>query len=299
MNQYDTFIRDYLYEHRSVSFEKIGTITLDNRPASPEQPPSPASIHFQFNKRAVTTPDLVAFIAAKTGKNKVLINSDLESFVELMRQFINIGNPHQIEGVGIIKLGKSGDYEFAALDNTNKKDDAKASRKQKESYDSPLITKKSSNKSILMFFALMIVLGVLGVIGWGSYKLFVENKNNTPAINTDTIAHTTLPVESLPDTTITKTDSLLKPDSTINIARGDSADYKYIYETTTSAARAYERVNTLKAWGHPSMVDSVKRDSSTIYTLYFKYRLSNADTARMRDSIQKLLSRKIRIRPAG
>ena len=105
MNQYDTLIRDYFYEHKSVSFENVGELIIDTNIASPEQPPSKAAIHFKFNKRAITSPGLAEYIAAKTGKNKVLINSDLESFVELMRQFMNIGKPYEMEGVGILKLG--------------------------------------------------------------------------------------------------------------------------------------------------------------------------------------------------
>ncbi|QEC70025.1 hypothetical protein FRZ67_22985 [Panacibacter ginsenosidivorans] len=299
MNHYDALIRDYLYEYKSVSFEKIGELVLDST-VSPDQPISKTSIHFTVSKRAVTTPELATFIAGKTGKSKVLINSDLESFVELMRQFINIGKPYEMEGVGIFKLGKSGEYEFAAFDETYtyKREETKSSKKQKSGIDSPLAVKNSSNKNLLMFFALIIILGVLGVIGWGTYKLFV-NKNNTSAQTqtiADTATQTAPPLKPLQDSTAIKTDSLQTKDS-IAVAVNDSASYKFIYETTTSSARAYDRVNTLRSFGHPSAVDSIKRDSVTVYTLYFKYRLSAADTAIMKDSLQKLLSRKIRIRP--
>ena len=152
-----------------------------------------------------------------------------------------------------------------------------------------------------MLFALVIVLGVLGVVGWGTYKLFVENKNNTPSqtqnATTDTSIQNSIQPQALPDTATAKTDSLPKQDSIV-VSAPDSAEYKFFHETTTSAARAYERMRVLKTWGHPSEVDSVKRDSVTVYHLYFKYRLNVADTAAMKDSVQKLLSRKVRIRPA-
>jgi len=301
VNQYDTLIRDYFYEHKSVTFEKVGELTLDTNIASPEQPPSKASIHFRYDKRAVTTPALAEYIAGKTGKNKVLINSDLESFVELMRQFMNIGKPYEMEGVGILKLGSKGEYEFAAFDEAHKKEESKAVRKQKAKADSPLAVKSSSNKSILMLFALVIVLGVLGVVGWGTYKLFVENKNNTASqaetANADTTMQDSIQPRYLPDTAIVKTDSLPKQDAGI-VSASDSAEYKFIHETTMSAARAYERMRVLKTWGHPSGVDSVKRDTATVYTLYFKYKLNAADTTAIKDSVQKLLNRKVRIKPA-
>lgn len=301
MNQYDTLIRDYFYENKSVSFEKVGELRIDTGIASAEQMSSKQAIHFMFNKRAITSPGLADFIAAKTGKNKVLIGSDLESFVELMRQFMNIGKPYEMEGVGILKLGSSGEYEFAAFDDTYKKDEPKISRKQKAKTDSPLAVKKSSNKGILMLFALVIVLGVLGVIGWGTYKLFVENKNNaavqTETLNTDTSAqNNTVPPVSQ-DTTVFREDSVPEKDTAV-ISLKDTMEYKFIHETTTSAARAYERMRVLRSWGHPSGVDSVKRDSVTFYTLYFKYRLNVTDTAAMKDSLQKLLNRKVKIKPA-
>jgi nucleoid DNA-binding protein len=302
VNQYDSLIRDYLYENKQISFEKIGNITLDDKNASVENPPLPASIHFQFNKRAETSPELAVFIAAKTGKNKVLIASDLESFVELMRQFMNIGKPYEMDGVGIFKISRTGEYEFAAFDQSNKKEESKSSQRQKqrerERNDSPLSPKKTSNKNALMLFALVIVLGVLGVVGWGTYKLFIENKNST-AVNTDTALQSNIAAPLVPDTTKTgiSSDTLFIKDSSASTA-ADSAQYKFIYETTSSALRAYERVKTLRAWGHPSEVDSVKRDSSSSYILFFRYKLSVADTASMKDSIQKLLNRKIRIRPA-
>jgi len=298
VNHYDALIRDYLYEYKSVSFEKIGELVLDSS-ASADQPISKGSIHFTVSKRAITTPELAAFIAGKTGKNKVLISSDLESFVELMRQFMNIGKPYEMEGVGIFKLGKAGEYEFAVFDETHKREETKSSRKQKSRTDSPLSVKNSSNKSLLMFFALIIILGVLGVIGWGSYKLFVNNKNSTPSqiqnAGVDTTTQSNLPANPLVDSTAIKADSLQKKDSA-TFATSDSATYKFIHETTTSSVRAYERMNSLRSFGHPSSIDSVKRDSLTVYTLYLKYRLSTADTALMRDSLQKLLNRKIKIK---
>jgi len=296
VNQYDTLVRDFLYDHSTISFEKVGTLTLGNKPISAEQPLSPGAISFQFNKRAVTSPELSEFIAAKTGKSKTLINSDLESYVEMMRQFINIGNPYEIEGLGVLKLGKTGEYEFSPFDISHKKEETRSSKKQKERNESSLSPRKTTNRNALILFALVIILGVLGVIGWGSYKLFIENKNKTVKTNTDT-ANTS--VQTITQDTLAKinTDTLAKQDSAANkILKGDSLEYRFIHEITKSAARAYPRVTVLKQSGYPSMIDSVKADSVTYYTLYFKYKLSSVDTAMMRDSIQKLLNRKIRIK---
>jgi hypothetical protein len=296
VNQYDTLIRDFLSEHNTISFEKVGTLTVGNTPITAEQPLSPGTISFRYDKRAITSPELCEFIAAKTGKSKILIGSDLESYIEMMRQFINIGNPYEIDGLGILKLGKTGEYEFSPFDLSNKKEETRSSKKQKDRNESPLAPGKTSNRNALILFALIIILGILGVIGWGSYKLFIENKNKTAKTNADT---TVAPLQTaIPDTTTKiNNDSLAKQDSAANqILKVDSFDYRFIHEITRSADRAYPRVTALKQYGYPSMIDSVKTDTATYYTLYFKYKLSSADTAMMRDSVQKLLNRKIRIK---
>jgi hypothetical protein len=44
--------------------------------------------------------ELVIFIAENTGKMKSLVASDLDSNLELARQFLNIGKPYLFEGIG-------------------------------------------------------------------------------------------------------------------------------------------------------------------------------------------------------
>ena len=287
MSQYDTLIRDYIYEHKKISFEKVGELVLEGNSSDP------SSFKFTYNKRATTTPELITYISEKTGKNKALIASDIESFLELMRQFMNIGKPYEMEDVGMFKLGNAGIYEFSAIDYSHRKEEP---RKQKARQEVPLAAKKSSNKNVLTFFALLIVLGVLGVVGWGTYKLFIEKttvQTQQPVEDSLSTAATTPP---LTDTATQAKDSVPNQDSTTIVALSDSSMYKFIHETTTSAARAYQRTTSLKTFKHPAFIDSTKRDSVTFYTLYMQYKLTARDTAIMRDSLQKLLGRKVKIK---
>src|SRR4051812_8109154 len=123
MNHYDPFIQDFLSQYRSVSFEKIGHITIGN-----SQGISESSVIFQYDKKATNTPELINFIAEKTGKNKFLIESDLESHFELTRQFINIGKPYELEGLGFISLSKSGEYTFTPYEREGKEEHKRRKR---------------------------------------------------------------------------------------------------------------------------------------------------------------------------
>lgn len=288
VNQYDLLIADYLSENKSVSFEKIGTLSFFDNSNAAEPPVPKGALQFKYDKKAITDPGLIDYIAQRASKNKGLILSDLESYIELMRQFINIGKPYEMESVGVFKLAKSNEYEFTAYDSTTNTEEQKKPRKQYASGSSPLVAEKSSNRSALMLLAMLIVLAVLGVIGWGAYKLFVTKSNSN--INKDTMAA----AENVIDTTANSNTANLSK-GTASLIRKDTADYKFIFENTTSETRARKRTEQLRNLGNASGVDSLVTDTGRVYQLYLKLRLHYADTARAKDSIQKYLQRSIKI----
>ncbi len=294
MNHYDLLIRDFLLNYKSLSLEKIGTLTIDEKSLPAHHLP----LQFQYDKKAITTPELITYIVERTGKSKVLIQSDIESFTELMRQLINIGNPYEIERVGAFRLAQSGEYEFIAYDIPVGKEEQKISKKHQPTGLMPL-NKRSSNKSALMLVSFIIILGILGVIGWGAYNFFVNSaKKPTPA---DTVVAT---APSVADTTASATDSItLLRDTTqkdtTTMATTDTAEYKFIYETTSSSARANIRTNQLISFGDHAAFDSIATDTGNIYQLYIKMKLYYADTARAKDSLERYLQRNIKIARAN
>jgi len=283
-------------QHKSLSIEKIGSLTIDEKKQSSHLP-----LQFQYDKKARTTPELINYIAERTGKNKVLIQSDLEFYTESMRQLMNIGKSHEIEGVGVFKLAQSGEYEFSVYQIPAGKEEHKATKKQQKSSLIPA-DKRGSDKSVLMVLSLIIILGILGVIGWGTYNFFV---NNTNGHNTDTVVTTTPQINdslsSMRGDTIfsnTDSDSSIKDTTqrdTISVVKADTADYKFIFETTSSAERANSRTNQLIRYGNHAGFDSVATDTGKIYRLYLKRRLNYADTASVRDSLERYLQSHIKI----
>ena len=287
MNHYDLIIRDYLEEQKSVSFEKIGSLVITDKNTSEDQQFIPGSLQFKYNKKAATSPGLVDYIAQRLAKNKGLIQSDLESYIELMRQFINIGKPYEMEGVGVFKLAKSNEYEFTAYDMSEKKEEQKSGKRQHPANTSPLTVKHRNNRSALMLLAVLIILTVLVVIGWGTYKLLMPG--DSPKSDTAVLSNNSKPAD-----TIVSTNNLLPADSRA-ITKGDTADYKFIYETTSLSSRAYLRTAQLKKFGNQAAIDSIGADSAKVYELYIKMRLYNADTTKAKDSIQKHLQRSVKI----
>jgi len=301
VNQYDTLIKDFFYENKFISFEKIGTLTLSES-YIPGHAPEPGSIKPQFDKKAETSPELAVYISSKTGKNRILLQSDLESYVELMRQFMNIGKPSEIEGIGNFKLGRTGEYVFEQSDPSQKKDDYKPVKKQAQTNESQFTSKNATNNNVVMLLALVIVLGLLGILGWGSYKLFIEQKplitSQADSLQSSYNTQDSQAVLQTPPDTSTNTASVpVGPiDSIATTPITDTAVYKFIHERTIDSARAYSRTAKLRTYGYPAYIDSVQRDTITYYTLYVQYKLAAADTTRYRDSLNKNFQRKITIK---
>ena len=72
----------------------------------------PDAFSFDYNLKTGEDEKLVDYIVEHTNKIKPLASSDLESYAILAKQFLNIGKPLVMEGVGSIQKSQQGIYEF-------------------------------------------------------------------------------------------------------------------------------------------------------------------------------------------
>ncbi|HNP22849.1 MAG TPA: hypothetical protein PKM63_15755 [Panacibacter sp.] len=294
MNHYDVYIGEFLSRNKAISLGKIGHLSYFSE-ADAGQHVLTGSLHFTYDKKAVTSPELIDYIAEQTGKKRTLIDSDVDSYFELARQIINIGNPHEIEGIGVFRINKTGQIEFSIPEPGLKKEEARSSKKQQSLSGTSFQPEKRKSKNALMVFAAVIVLAVLVVIGWGTYKLFIGN--SALLKDTDTAEEVTI----LPhkDTTITPVkDSAISSQQTPVVNSNDSAYYRFIHETTKYALRAQKRTETLRSYGNPAAYDSLQTDSGKIYRLYLKIKILPVDSTRVKDSLQKNFQRTVAIEKA-
>lgn len=292
MNHYNPLIRDYLLQYKSLSLEKIGTLIIDETSSAHH-----LTVQFQYDKKAGTSPELINYIAERTGKSKVLIESDIESYTETMRQLINIGKPYAIEGIGEYKLAQTGEYAFSVYEMPSGKEEHKTVRRQPSGELMPG-KKRSSNRNALILVSLIIILGVLGVIGWGTYNFFAGNVKESGLNDSGAVAN----APPLNDTaSFLATDSItsIKGDTakidTTRTIKTDTADYKFIYETTLLPERATRRTNQLIRFGERADFDSIETGAGQLYRLYIRKRLSTIDTTREKDSLERYLQRPIRV----
>lgn len=245
--------------------------------------------------------DLIAFISEHTGKMKPLAISDLESYLTLGKQFLYIGKPFYLEGIGTLQFSKAGSFDFIPGEFVTTKleepvfervDERKKPYEEEERLAVP--ARKGSGKTILIW---IIVLIALGLAGWGGYYYYTNYylADSSPAAKQALATDSTAAENS----TLTGSDSLnlaasntagvdsARPDRPL-ATQGDSFDKntfkKFIVESTTDKLRALNRFRKLKSFGNDIELQTT---DSVNFSLFFVLPATNADTLRIRDSLNR------------
>ena len=277
-------LAQYLYTHKRLDLPGIGTFFLDTSVvAQPENSKHRSSVaegvRFEPNVSVSDPAELVNYISSKTGKMKPLAASDLESYLELAKQFLNIGKPFTFEGIGNLMKIKPGEYEFSSeaimtekrKDIPEKEPSATAGEEKYESFLSNP-SKKSFRKPVL---TLLILLGI-GLAIWGGYIISSNNSDNDNS-SEEATTNNALPVDS----------SQLKPKDTV-VPKPVITDYKYVLEIA-KAKRAFRRYNQLRDidW----KVEMETKDSID-FKLYMLLPV-RPDTTKVLDSLTVLTGKRV------
>lgn len=290
----------YLYQKKKLNLPGIGTFEAANEIAVPEDNDKhPARVEgITFQSKFVPEPDddFIEFIKTHTGKMKPLAISDLESYLMLSKQFLNIGKPFYIEGIGTLQKVNDGSLQFTPGEYVSTKleppslekhaaAENKKVRQREEHHD--YSRGGSGSKKALMLFVFVATIALIGVGGYFLYK------SNTPE---DEITHTAVnsisPItDSSNNTTNVYSDSLTvnsnadTTSSTMAAAPVSTApgNYKFIMETTASKNRALTRHAYVNKISRRIQLEA-KADSS-LFKIFVVLPASPADTARIKDSL--------------
>lgn len=286
MNQYEQFISEFLAENKEVSLEKIGTIkTAGYTDAETNLVPA----EFIFDPKAATTSELIDYISSRMGKSKMLVASDIQSHLTQAREFINIGKAYEIINIGFIKKNNAGIFEMIP---------ASQAVKAQKNFSRPAtrnVQKKKKGTSLVQLFTLLIVLAILGGLGYEAYEFFISSKNK----NANQAEETTTTDSLNNDTTVT---NAKKPSAdTVNSAAKttydsiDTVNVHYVFEKTNLLLRAQSRTAKLISYGNVAGYDSVTTPAGKTYSLYLLQKSRIADTARIKDSLSKYLQKNIEV----
>lgn len=289
----EQLIVQHLYKQKEVTLQGIGTIRLNPDvvlPADTEKDftmPDNA-FGFQYNLKAGEDEALIDHIVQQTRKMKALASSDMESYAMLAKQFLNIGKPLVIEGVGTIQKNQIGNYEFIAghfvtpkIDDIPKQ--LREKRDESVSFESEAKT-DNSRRNVLMVVSLLFI-GMAIFAAW----YFISNRK--PSTPVEPIATEQIPV--IQNTVKKDTIAVIKPDSIPSVVAAplvkDSNSFSIVikdYSTKDAAEKAYARLST---YGHTLKVVTV---DSTHFQLTMPFEKPLTDTTVVRDSLKKFFGGK-------
>jgi hypothetical protein len=284
----EQLIVQHLYNSKQVTLQGIGTIHLNPSVSFPSEGDKDFvmpenALSFDYDLKAKEDDSLIAFIVEKTRKIKPLATADLESFSILSKQFLNIGKPLVIEGVGTIQKSQQGDYEFKPGNFiTPKIDDVPKQLREKRD---ETVSFESEGKPDNSRRNLLIVAAVLiAVLAGMSAYYFISNKRVSSAGAGISSQQIEVPiVDSVKkDSTakITTDTSKQLPAQTITT---DSNNFKIVIKEYTTLATATKAFNRLIEYGHK--VELITVDSAH-YRLAMGFAKPLSDTFQVKDSLR-------------
>lgn len=290
-------IVQHLYKTKKVTLQGIGTFTLNPSIALPgenekdkhfELPDN--AIEFEYNLKALEDEALIKYIVAHTSKILPLASADLDSYVMLAKQFLNIGKPLVIEGIGTIQKNQVGNYQFIPghfitprIDDIPKQ--IREKRDESVTFESEPRT-NNSRRNLMIFFTFLVIISTV----FGIYY-FVTHRS--PA------EYTSLPVtenQSLKDATfIDSVRQQLRDTVAVNTVATTVTNptpimgFKIIlknYNSEKSVKAAFDR---LRSYGHK--VEIIKIDSAN-FQLALPFTTPLSDTTRAKDSLREFFGGK-------
>lgn len=290
----------YLLKNKSLSLQGIGTFHLDARVSDAADPQKPIilpenAVSFHYDPRTTEEEGLVDFIVEYTHKIKPLASSDLESFLSLGRQFLNIGNPFVLQNIGTLEKTNSGELVFKPgqmvaekIEPHKIKNNEPDVETDEENYFNEYQKQRKSRNGPKLLLAFLILL-VLGFIGWSVWH-YLGNKKDTP----ENVTSTEPIVPITEDTSSFKKDSTVianaVADSINSIQKNtsDTVNFKIVIGQYRTVAAAERRLNELKKYRRNVITYT---DDSVIYKIAEPFNLPFSDTAKMLDSMKRYYSK--------
>jgi hypothetical protein len=274
----------------------LGIFTLDKSVVLPEENDRtllsmPNAVQFQNANIASADKELITFICENTGKIKPLAISDLDSYLNLGTEMLNIGKPFHLEGIGTITKNKAGKFDFTPGEYTVIKENMgspehgkkKIYAKEKKQVNIPASV---APNNILKVLALVAALIIVGLGGWLMYK---KSSSAVSDNVIDTVAVVQAPPPSVADSLAhdsTRHDTA-KPKSTdtpLSASNGTSTLYKFIILATANKEHAVRRYNQLISF---QLKAHLYQRDSTFFKVYFQFPAMNRDTTHIKDSLRR------------
>ena len=294
--KFDDLLAQYLYENKTLQLQGIGTFKLDGAIVLPSPQDKEIfypieGLNFIYSPKDQTNEDLIIFLVKKLGKIQPLVRSDLESYLSNIKQFINIGKPYTIEGIGTLNKNNQGTYEFTPGTFLPAKEELSPHRDNPEHMHRQKAKKSESNRSATIILMIIAVVAFFGAAIWGI--TYLMNKNKDKEISQVIEDSSTLNNVALPPDTLQNTTTQQSTTETSQLNNSVAYDYKMIFDITKSKERVFARSARLTKDGVAFKIDTLRINDTLNYRMYISRKLMTTDTLAVRDSLRKFFLKSI------
>ena len=285
----------YLLRTKKLTLQGIGTFQLEGPIQESDDPEKPVvipenSISFHYDPKATEDEELVNFIVIHTRKIKPLASSDLDSFLSLGRQFLNIGNPFVLQNLGTLDKSDSGEIVFKPghmvaqkMEPQKIKSEEPENAGEEENLFNDYQKERKSNASSKGILALIVVI-ILGFAVWATWHYGFSKKNNDENLNsTESIVPISGDSSHLKDSTAIANAAA---DSLNNTTKKptDTGGFRIVVRKYRSKEAAIARLNLLKNY-HRNVI--MYTTDSVIYKIAEPFALPLSDTTKILDSLKR------------
>lgn len=283
----------YLLKTKHLTLQGIGTFNLDASVPDYADSDKPIfipenAITFHYDPKVTEDEALIDFIVEHTHKIKPLAASDLDSFLSLARQFLNIGKPLTLQNIGTLEKLNSGILAFKPGQliaqkiepNKVRNEEPEGEEQEENLFNDYQKARKSNNGAKLLFIFSILV--VLGLIGWAIWH-FGFAKKDTPENLTSTEE-----IVPLKDSSF-KTDSAIIAESQAPQQNSeDSISFNIVINEYPSKPAAEWRMKKLKSLQRDVILYT---NDSVTYKIAEPFKLPLSDTTRILDSVKRIYSK--------
>lgn len=288
----EQLLAQHFYKNKEVTLQGIGKFTLSPDLVMPMENDKDATlpdnaISFMYDSRATEDDALINYIVEQTRKMKPLAAADLDSYLVLGKQFLNIGKPFKVEGLGMLIKNQQGEYQFTQGQNFSSKTEEAAPAVVKEKADDNDISfrdesrlNSGSNKGLKIAAALLVV-GLLGTAAWyffmrNTKPAAVETALQEPSVKQE--PDTNKIASAIPDSlNSVKKDSVVI--ATPPVAAGDYA-FKVVFRVLSQGGALKKKIELNK----PNVI--MYTSDSVHYKLAEGFNRPLSDTTKIKDSLR-------------
>jgi hypothetical protein len=279
----------YLLKNKKLTLQGIGIFELNASLPDTADPDKPIilpenSVTFHYDPKVTEDEGLVDFIVEHTNKIKPLAASDLDSFLSLGRQFLNIGKPFILPNIGTLEKLNSGILAFKPGQliaqkiepNKVKHEEADGVETEESLFNDYQKDRRSNNGARVILVLLILI--VLGFIGWAVWHYGFNQKNEPDTITT------TEPVIPVHDSAY-RADSAIIANAAIDSSKtaADSVNFVIVISRYKNLPAAEWKVKTLKK-DLPDV--QIYTSDSVIYKVAAPFKLPLSDTSKVLDSMK-------------